>query len=174
VMSVHSTCAATERNGWLWGRVYTSVRNALGLKRAEESITSSSMTVRMLLIRMTFGLLLSVVEGGLLKGTGWQVDEAEAADVIEGQGSDKEVSSTSALWVTQALICRELVSRHCESEVVFEHVHSICRQLRKTHTHGAWPETNTEVLPRIIYGCLGVDWCNVYANWLVLSFLRIQ
>jgi hypothetical protein len=44
-----------------------------------------------------FGLWLSVVEGEVVEGTGRQGEGAGAADLIEGQGSDKvQVSSTSA------------------------------------------------------------------------------
>jgi hypothetical protein len=44
-----------------------------------------------------FGLLLSVVEGEVVEGTGRKGEGAGAADVIEGQGSDKvQMSSTSA------------------------------------------------------------------------------
>jgi hypothetical protein len=44
-----------------------------------------------------FGLLLSVVEGEVVEGTERQCEGAGAADVIEGQGSDKvQMSSTSA------------------------------------------------------------------------------
>jgi hypothetical protein len=54
-----------------------------------------------------FGLLLSVVEGEVLEGTGMQVEGSGAADVSKGQGSDKfQVSSTSASRIIQAILYR--------------------------------------------------------------------
>jgi hypothetical protein len=44
-----------------------------------------------------FGLLLSAVEGEVVEGTGRNGEGAGAADLIEGQGSDKaQMPSTSA------------------------------------------------------------------------------
>jgi hypothetical protein len=79
-------------------------------------------------------LLLSVVKSDAFEGTGRQVERAGVADVIGGQGSDEfQVSSTSAWWVIQALLTRDLGSRHCESVVLLVHVHLLCRQLRNHH-----------------------------------------
>jgi hypothetical protein len=61
VMSVHPTSAATERNWSLWGRVYTSARNALGLERAKKMITFCFNDRAKAVDQDDFGLLLSVV-----------------------------------------------------------------------------------------------------------------
>jgi hypothetical protein len=124
VMSVLSTSAATERSWSLWGHVYTSARNALGLERAKKMITFCSMNMQRLLIRMTLGACW----GELVEGTGRQGEGAGAADLIEGQGSESVIMSS-----TSAILYGELGSRRCESEVVLVKLHSFCRQLRKHH-----------------------------------------
>lgn len=61
LMACHATTCATERNWSLWGRVYTSARNALGLERAKKMIaicTNSRMHVE-----DAFAVSLSVIEG---------------------------------------------------------------------------------------------------------------
>jgi hypothetical protein len=62
VMSVHATSTAIERNWSLWGRVYTSARNALGLERAKKMITFCFSDRAEAVDQDDFGLVLSVVE----------------------------------------------------------------------------------------------------------------
>jgi hypothetical protein len=39
LFAMHSTCASTERNWSLWGRVYVASRNALAIERDRKMIT---------------------------------------------------------------------------------------------------------------------------------------
>jgi hypothetical protein len=73
LLSVHPTSAATERNWALWGRVYTSARNALGLERAKKLITFCFNSRAQEASMEDFALLLSVVED-------------EVVDSVNGQG----------------------------------------------------------------------------------------
>ena len=54
---------ATERNWGLWGLVYTTSRNALGMERAKKMITFCFNSRAQGASIEDFGLLLSVVEG---------------------------------------------------------------------------------------------------------------
>jgi hypothetical protein len=63
LLCLHATSAATERNWSLWGRVYTSARNALGLERAKKLITFCFNDRAEVQDQNDFALLLSVIEG---------------------------------------------------------------------------------------------------------------
>jgi hypothetical protein len=111
-MSVQPMCTATERNWSLWGRVYTSARHALGLERNWLLFGANDRAKAV--DQDAFGLLLSVVDGEVIEGTGRQVEGVGAVDVIEGKGSDKvQVSSNSAQWVIRAILYMELIRTHC-------------------------------------------------------------
>jgi hypothetical protein len=66
LLSIHPS-AASERSWSLWGRVYTSSRNALGLERAKALITFCFNDRCRKVDQQDFGLLLSVVEGECAK-----------------------------------------------------------------------------------------------------------
>jgi hypothetical protein len=63
LLCLHATSAATERNWSLWGREYTSARNALGLERAKKLITFCFNDRAEVQDQNDFALLLSVIEG---------------------------------------------------------------------------------------------------------------
>lgn len=62
LMSCHATACATERNWSLWGRVYSSSRNALGAERAKKLITICQNS-RAQSADNDFEVTLKVVEG---------------------------------------------------------------------------------------------------------------
>jgi hypothetical protein len=96
-MSVHPTSAATVPNWSIWGCVYNSAQNALGLERVKKMVTFCCNGRAKAVDQDGFGLLLSVVEGEVDEGTEREVEGARVADVIEGQGADRgQVSATSA------------------------------------------------------------------------------
>jgi hypothetical protein len=63
LLCVHGTSCATERNWALWGRVYASSRNALGMEWAKKLIAFCFNSRAEVTKTDDFGLLLSVVEG---------------------------------------------------------------------------------------------------------------
>ena len=59
LLSCHATTCATERSWSLWGRVYTSSRNALGVDRAKRiTICANTRTLK----ESDFAVLIAVVE----------------------------------------------------------------------------------------------------------------
>jgi hypothetical protein len=68
LLSMHPTSASTERNWALWGRVYTSTRNTLGLERAKKLITFCFNSRAQEVDMRDFAMLLSVVEDNLPVG----------------------------------------------------------------------------------------------------------
>jgi hypothetical protein len=90
LLSLHPTSAATERNWSLWGRVYTSARNALGLKRAKKLIVFCFNSWFKLVSQDDFGLLLSVVEGGHADGERLVEEVAAAASEATEAEADEE------------------------------------------------------------------------------------
>jgi hypothetical protein len=90
LLSLHPTSAATERNWSLWGRVYTSARNALGLERAKKLIMFCFNNRFKLVSQDEFGLLLSVVEGGHADGDRLVEEVAAAASEATEAEADEE------------------------------------------------------------------------------------
>lgn len=62
LMACHATACATERNWSLWGRVYSSARNALAAERAKKLITICTNS-RSNSVDSDFAVTLKVVEG---------------------------------------------------------------------------------------------------------------
>jgi hypothetical protein len=75
LLSMHPTSASTERNWALWGRVYTSTRNALGLERAKKLITFCFNSRAQKVDMQDIALLLSVVENDVQVGQGQDAEE---------------------------------------------------------------------------------------------------
>jgi hypothetical protein len=112
---VCSRCVQLPKETGRYGDVYTRQHDMLWAWSEERNWLLFGANDRAKAVDQDdFGLLLSVVDGEVIEGTGRQVEGAGAVDVIEGKGSDKvQVSSNSAQWVIQAILYMELISTHC-------------------------------------------------------------
>jgi hypothetical protein len=103
LLSIHPASAATERNWSLWGRVYTSARNALGLERAKALIMFCFNDRCNVTDQQDFNLLLSVVEGefaeevgpiDMVGEAGCSTERASGAGDAGPSGQDADSDST--------------------------------------------------------------------------------